>query len=310
MPVRRRQTCLTAVSAHPGTEGTVNGALDELGSGNVISPPCHRIVALDARVLSSTCTAASVASPARFASLFKGEYPSRFTTSAGAGLNDQEVGQERAPDEESGFDREKILDAALKHVGVHGWSSAAIMAGLKDAGYSPASVGLFQKGGDVELIEFFLQRCQGRLDAIAEERADELGVLLLRDRLKALVQSRLEMLAPVLTQWPQALAIMGKPALLTSALQHLAVLIDRLWLLAGDESHGAQYHARRAALATIYTSAEMYMMSDFSPGFGDTWQFLDRRIAGMMECDKRMSEMLQLASAMGFGGTSRGGSRS
>ena len=36
------------------------------------------------------------------------------------------------------------------------------------------------------------------------------------------------------------------------------------------------------ALQAIYTSTELYMLTDFSPGHADTWQALDRRVADLL----------------------------
>lgn len=38
------------------------------------------------------------------------------------------------------------------------------------------------------------------------------------------------------------------------------------------------WYAKRAAIAGIYASTEIYMLNDKSEGFKDTWEFLDRRI--------------------------------
>lgn len=38
------------------------------------------------------------------------------------------------------------------------------------------------------------------------------------------------------------------------------------------------WYAKRAAIAGIYASSELFMLTDKSAGFTDTWEFLDRRI--------------------------------
>lgn len=49
----------------------------------------------------------------------------------------------------------------------------------------------------------------------------------------------------------------------------------------GAEADPARY-SKLFALQTIYTSTELYMLTDFSPGHADTWQALDRRVADLL----------------------------
>jgi ubiquinone biosynthesis protein COQ9 len=38
------------------------------------------------------------------------------------------------------------------------------------------------------------------------------------------------------------------------------------------------WYTKRAALSAVYTSTELFMLSDNSPEFRETWKFLERRI--------------------------------
>ena len=42
---------------------------------------------------------------------------------------------------------------------------------------------------------------------------------------------------------------------------------------------GAGWYTKRGALAAVYVAAELHLLADGSPGCGDTWAFLDRRLA-------------------------------
>lgn len=44
----------------------------------------------------------------------------------------------------------------------------------------------------------------------------------------------------------------------------------------------ASRYTRRALLMGAYTASELYMLSDCSPGFADTWDALDRRLEGVL----------------------------
>lgn len=38
------------------------------------------------------------------------------------------------------------------------------------------------------------------------------------------------------------------------------------------------WYPKRAALAGIFSGAQVHMATDFSPGFTDTWKFIDDKI--------------------------------
>lgn len=76
----------------------------------------------------------------------------------------------------------------------------------------------------------------------------------------------------------QALALLSQPANAPSALKLLTQLMDTIWYAAGDTATDASWYTKRAALASIYLSTELYMLTDYSPGYTDTWQQLERRI--------------------------------
>jgi ubiquinone biosynthesis protein COQ9 len=60
--------------------------------------------------------------------------------------------------------------------------------------------------------------------------------------------------------------------------QLYADLAERLWRAAGDTSTDLSWYSRRALAMGVYASTELYMLSDCSPGFADTWAALARRL--------------------------------
>lgn len=103
-----------------------------------------------------------------------------------------------------------------------------------------------------------------------------------QQRIAAAIRRRLEMNIPYMDVWPQALAVLSKPTNSRVALQLLVQLIDDIWYSIGDTSTDISWYRKRALLAGIYTTTEIYMLTDFSPGYRDTWQQLDRRLQDAM----------------------------
>lgn len=53
-------------------------------------------------------------------------------------------------------------------------------------------------------------------------------------------------------------------------------------------------YSKAFALQAIYTSTELYMLTDFSPGHSETWQALDRRVADLSMIKSRAEQAERL----------------
>jgi ubiquinone biosynthesis protein COQ9 len=82
--------------------------------------------------------------------------------------------------------------------------------------------------------------------------------------------------------WPQAMALMARPENLQTAcklmVQTLSTILSHVNPDADRDAKDPKLYTRFLALQVIYTSTELYMLTDFSPGHADTWQALDRRV--------------------------------
>jgi ubiquinone biosynthesis protein COQ9 len=76
----------------------------------------------------------------------------------------------------------------------------------------------------------------------------------------------------------KALAIMSLPQNVGSALTELHKLSDEIWYLAGDRSVDFSWYTKRATLSTVYASTELFMTTDKSENFKDTWGDFHTRI--------------------------------
>jgi ubiquinone biosynthesis protein COQ9 len=45
-------------------------------------------------------------------------------------------------------------------------------------------------------------------------------------------------------------------------------------------------YTKRALLAGVYTTSELYLLTDYSPGYADTWQQMDRRLQDIVQLGK------------------------
>lgn len=68
------------------------------------------------------------------------------------------------------------------------------------------------------------------------------------------------------------------PVNLPDSLYSLALLSDEICFLAGQRDTDINWYLKRGAIATIYTSTEIFWLTDDQEGFEDTWKFLDDRM--------------------------------
>ncbi|CAM6127014.1 unnamed protein product [Calypogeia fissa] len=203
-------------------------------------------------------------------------------------------------EEEVVDEKTQTLRAALSHVPKLGWTEAAIIAGTRDVGLSPAFAGAFPSK-EAALVEFFMDECTQALVEELESREEELSKLVMPDRIATIVWVRLQMQVPYMQKWAQALSIQANPVNLPTTIKQRALLMDEIWHAAGDRSTDVDWYTKRAILAGIYSTTELYMLTDISPGFKDTQEFLEKRITDALDCRKTAQEAGHLAQAIGAG---------
>lgn len=107
----------------------------------------------------------------------------------------------------------------------------------------------------------------------------------------------------------KALALLVLPGNVATSALHLGNLVNVVWNYAGDDSTDVgssettdkglysktsisqvSWYTKRAALAAVYSSTELYLVDDPSPGHDATRAFLERRLADMDRLGRLRSE--------------------
>lgn len=180
--------------------------------------------------------------------------------------------------------KERILLAALSHVPFTGWSHAALAAAVRDLGMEPGSEALTFPRGPRELVEYFSTYADEKMAAVLAE--EDLEVLKVHDRIAAAVRVRLDLLSRHREAVRHGLAFLALPGNVTLGLTCLWRTVDAMWRAVGDESTNFAYYTKRTTLAGVYSATLLYWLDDQSEGFQDTFAFLDRRLANVMEIGK------------------------
>jgi ubiquinone biosynthesis protein COQ9 len=237
------------------------------------------------------------------------ENPSFYdSTSSSSSSSDEDSRRYETPKSRVKYEDEnaRLLSASLTHVMKLGWTEAALVAGAKDVGLSPSIVGSLSRK-EAALVEFFMDDCLQRL----ADRIDSVGSLknlTPSDCISKLIRLRLEMQAPYISTWPQALSIQAQPANVPTSFRQRAMLVDEISHAAGDNASDIDWYAKRTVLGGIYSTTEIYMLTDGSAGFRDTWAFLDARVKDAFDLKKTIQEAQYLAEAVsaGLGNTFQG----
>jgi len=138
--------------------------------------------------------------------------------------------------------------------------------------------------GQSAMIDLYIQEIDRALDAWATP--ERLQALKIREKIRAIVWRRLEIMAPAREAVRRALAILAMPQNVPVAARIGWRTADGMWRLAGDTSTDFNHYTKRATLGVVYASTLLVWLDDQSEGQVDTAAFLDRRIDNVMSFEK------------------------
>ncbi|MEQ9143467.1 MAG: COQ9 family protein [Parvibaculaceae bacterium] len=180
--------------------------------------------------------------------------------------------------------RAKILKEALPEVPFDGWTGAVLMRAAKAAGVDHGMARLAFPNGARDLAEFFLADGDRRM--LAALAVADLDAMKIREKITFAVRTRLEVDADNREALRRATLSLVIPPASGSAAKALYNTVDAIWVAIGDTSTDFNFYTKRATLAGVFGATLTFWFADESDGFEDTWAFLDRRIADVMQIEK------------------------
>ena len=184
-----------------------------------------------------------------------------------------------------------IADAAA----FDGWTDDAVVAAAQIAGV------------DVAAARFVFAGPGGRINAMAMIAAwtrtidadmakalptDHLRTLPIRERIRVLIQFRIDAMAGREESLRRALIIMANPGNVPATARLGWKSADVMWRLAGDTATDYNHYTKRATLAAIYAATLAVLADDRSEDHANTRAFLSRRIDGVMRFEKIKAQVL------------------
>ncbi|WP_353229533.1 COQ9 family protein [Novosphingobium sp.] len=179
-----------------------------------------------------------------------------------------------------------IADAAS----FDGWTDAAVTAAAEIAGVDPAAARFAFDGKAMAMITAWTQSIDAQM--LQMPGAATLTSLKIRDRIRTMIEFRLEAIAGREEALRRALIELAKPGNLVASAQLGWKSADVMWRMAGDTATDLNHYSKRATLAAIYAATLAVMADDRSEDHADTRAFLGRRIDGVMRFEKFKAQVL------------------
>ena len=180
--------------------------------------------------------------------------------------------------------RPVLVEAMLPHVPFDGWGRAALEAAARDIGILPATARLAFPGGAAQMVEAYVARADARMREALDTPA--FHGLKVRERITTAIRTRLEQAAPHREAARRAVNILAQPRNAPLAARLSWQTADSIWRLAGDTATDFNHYSKRTLAAAVYSATLIYWLADESEGSADSWAFLDRRIANVMQIEK------------------------
>jgi ubiquinone biosynthesis protein COQ9 len=178
-----------------------------------------------------------------------------------------------------------------------GWGDAArdmAADGAADGGNIDRDVARLALPSALAMIDAWFADINSRMAAAYSPEA--LAAMKIRQRITALVEARLDAMAPDREALRRALAVLALPQNLAAAARLAWRTADRIWRLAGDTAVDYNHYTKRATLLAVYGSTIAVFLDDESEGLADTRAFLARRIDGLMRFEKAKAGILRRAA--------------
>jgi ubiquinone biosynthesis protein COQ9 len=183
-----------------------------------------------------------------------------------------------------------------------GWTRAAVDTAADQLGIDPVQARLAMPKSQAAMIDTYIQEVDRALEAyFTPERVAGMKI---REKIRALVWRRLEIMGPAREAVRRGLAILAMPQNVPLALRISWRTADQMWRIAGDTSTDFNHYTKRMTLGVVYGSTLLVWLDDQSENWTETAAFLDRRIDDVMRFEKfkaqwRGSDRLSLSRFLG-----------
>lgn len=192
--------------------------------------------------------------------------------------------------------REPLLRAALTHVPFEGWCDKILTLSAQDLNLDPGLARLAFPGGVVDMIDLLSEQQDQKM--LLRCNDDTLRDLKIREKITLLVRTRIEAEQDIREAARNAVTFMALPTNSVCGLKTLYRTVDLMWKAIHDSSTDFNYYSKRLTLSAVYSSTFLYWLNDESEDYAETWAFLDRRIANVMQIEKTKAQVRSMTDKL------------
>ena len=185
--------------------------------------------------------------------------------------------------------RRELALAVGENAVFDGWTRRAVDSAAAQLGIDPVQARLAMPKTQAGMINVYIQEVDRALEAWFTPK--RLKPMKIREKIRALVWHRLEIMGPAREAVRRALAILAMPQNVPLALRTGWRSADLMWRIAGDTSTDLNHYTKRMTLGAVYGSTLLVWLDDQSEGWTDTAAFLDRRIDDVMRFEKWKADL-------------------
>jgi ubiquinone biosynthesis protein COQ9 len=165
-----------------------------------------------------------------------------------------------------------------------GWTETAVDSAANSRGIEPAQARLAVPKDQAGKIDLYIRGVDRALEEwFTPERLEGLKI---REKIRAIVWKRLEIMEPGREAVRRALSILAMPQNVPSGLKIGWRTADVMWRIAGDTSTDYNHYTKRVMLGGVYASTLLVWLDDRTDGWTETAAFLARRIDDVMKIEK------------------------
>ena len=190
-----------------------------------------------------------------------------------------------------------ILAAALPLVPFDGWSQRTLASAAQAAGYKRTDAIRVFPGGAIDAVDSYMRLTDTEM--VRRLQDYNLDTMKIRERIALALRLKLEALSGHREAVRRALVLQSMPHTCTHGLRSVGATADAMWHAIGDTSSDFNYYTKRLTLGAVYSASVLYWLDDESPGYANTFAFIDRRIADVMNFEKLKYQLRQKLAKFG-----------
>jgi len=225
--------------------------------------------------------------------------------------------------------RNKILKYSLLYVKDLGWTKDALVKGMQDAlieqnsnssnndsnsssnnkeTYSSIAHAIVSRG-PTEMIELFIENKRIHVSDIMKNNNDNNdnnnhnnnndNDNLIYINLNKALNAHIDYLGPYIHTWSDALALMAEPRQIPNSITIMNNVLVDLIEYSNIKSKRLEWYSERLLLLSVYSSVELYMITDNSENFNETRSFLERLLNTYIDL-RKSSNYIALFNRMIF----------